>query len=55
MHNLLKDFCERFQPKQKHDQQEPMESDNDLISNASNSTNQDDEQEEDLTLAPDYD
>jgi hypothetical protein len=51
MHNLLKDFCERFQPKTKHDIQEPMESDSDLSSN----TIQDDEQEEDLTLAPDYD
>jgi ubiquitin carboxyl-terminal hydrolase 4/11/15 len=55
MHNLLKDFCERFQPKQKHDIQEPMEADNELTLNTINSNNQDDEQEEDLTAASDYD
>lgn len=52
MHNLLKDFCERFQSKNKSDQPEPMESDNDF---ASNINHQDDEQEEDFTAAPDYD
>ncbi|CAF1196465.1 unnamed protein product [Adineta steineri] len=56
MHNLLKDFCERFQPKQKNDTHEPMDAeDESSSSNTINSNNQDDEQEEDLTLAPDYD
>lgn len=54
MHNLLKDFCDRFQPKAKIDQIEPMESDNDNLNN-NHQLNQDDEQEEDLTLAQDYD
>jgi len=56
MHNLTKDFCERFQPKQKNDTHEPMDAeDESSSSNTINSNNQDDEQEEDLTLAPDYD
>jgi len=54
MHNLLKDFCDRFQPKPKNDQCEPMESDNDNFT-SNQLLNQDDEQEEDLTLADDYD
>ncbi|CAF4349932.1 unnamed protein product, partial [Rotaria magnacalcarata] len=55
MHNLLKDFCERFQPKQKNNTHEPMDADDESTSSAMNSNNQDDEQEDDLTLAPDYD
>jgi hypothetical protein len=55
MSNLLKDFCERFQPKRKTDGHEPMDADDEGSSSALASNSQDDEQEEDLTLAPDYD
>ena len=49
MHNLLKDFCERFVAKTKNDGHEPMEAEDE------SNPNLDDEQEDDLTLAPDYD
>jgi hypothetical protein len=53
MHNLLKDFCERFQPKMKSDGHEPMDADDDSTSNHVH--HQDDDYEDDLTLASDYD
>ena len=55
MHNLLKDFSERFQPKAKPDGQEPMDADDDSNSHTHSSNNADDEHDEDLTQAPDYD
>jgi ubiquitin carboxyl-terminal hydrolase 4/11/15 len=52
MNNLVQEFCNRFQPKEK---KEPMDIDGASASNDSNPDEEEEEEEEDFTKAEDYD